>query len=331
MKLKDFVFVLNSFKCNKNCPYCIAKMNNNYIENLNDEIKNLEKDILEYQSKNIKFEHFILSGNGETSLYDLKVLNKIKNIVEDSKIFDDYRIQTSGNLFLEDEKLELFENWIKEITVVSDNPSEDKKFYKYKRDYLNSSNYLNSTRIRVNIVLLKYNFNRLNKIINYYTLQNNVETIALKILDNSFNDSKESLWILNNAIPYSEISKILKVVKNKNRFMTFDNKRFIFKTKNNKILSIHYSFENTYDKINIKKEFKWHNKDIEKGVYGEFSKVIEETQEASDALEQNNYLMYLIEFSDIVGAIEGIAENYNLSLEDLINFSNKVKESKKNE
>ncbi|MCI8330651.1 MAG: hypothetical protein HFE04_00965 [Bacilli bacterium] len=123
MKLKDFVFVLNSFKCNKNCPYCIAKMNNNYIENLNDEIKNLEKDILEYQSKNIKFEHFILSGNGETSLYDLKVLNKIKNIVEDSKIFDDYRIQTSGNLFLEDEKLELFENWIKEITVVSDNPS----------------------------------------------------------------------------------------------------------------------------------------------------------------------------------------------------------------
>ncbi len=113
--------------------------------------------------------------------------------------------------------------------------------------------------------------------------------------------------------------------------MTFDNKRFIFKTKNNKILSIHYSFRNTYDKINIKKEFKWHNKDIEKGVYGEFSKVIEETQEASDALEQNNYLMYLIELSDIVGAIEGIAENYNLSLEDLINFSNKVKESKKNE
>ena len=41
--------------------------------------------------------------------------------------------------------------------------------------------------------------------------------------------------------------------------------------------------------------------------------------------------MYLIELSDIVGAIEGIAENYNLSLEDLINFSNKVKESKKNE
>ena len=53
--------------------------------------------------------------------------------------------------------------------------------------------------------------------------------------------------------------------------------------------------------------------------------------EAREALEQNNHLMYLIELSDIIGAIEKIAENHGLSLEDLINFSNKVKESKKDE
>ena len=41
--------------------------------------------------------------------------------------------------------------------------------------------------------------------------------------------------------------------------------------------------------------------------------------------------MYLIELSDIIGAIEGIAENYGLTLEELITFSDKVKESKRHE
>lgn len=86
-----------------------------------------------------------------------------------------------------------------------------------------------------------------------------------------------------------------------------------------------------YDVTNLKKEFKWHNRPIKKGIYGEFSKVEEEVDEAREALEQNNHLMYLIELSDIIGAIEKIAENHGLSLEDLINFSNKVKESKKDE
>ncbi len=70
-----------------------------------------------------------MSGNGETSLYDLKKLEEIKTIVENSKIFKDYRIQTSGNLFCEQEKLNLFSGWLKEITVVSSNALEDKKFF----------------------------------------------------------------------------------------------------------------------------------------------------------------------------------------------------------
>lgn len=85
------------------------------------------------------------------------------------------------------------------------------------------------------------------------------------------------------------------------------------------------------DDNNCNKHFNWHNREIKKGIYGEFSKVEEEVDEAKEALEQNNHLMYLIELSDIIGAIEKIAENYGLTLKDLINFSNKVKESKKYE
>ena len=75
----------------------------------------------------------------------------------------------------------------------------------------------------------------------------------------------------------------------------------------------------------------WHKRKIKKGVYGEFSKVLEEVEEAQDALEQGNHLMYLIELSDILGAIEGIANKHNLSLSDLKAFSDKVKEQKRDE
>lgn len=331
MNLKEYVFILENYNCNKNCPYCIAKMNKNHVSSFENEIKNLQEKIKEYQEKNIKFDYFILSGNGEPSLYTKNELQKIKDIVEKSKIFKDYRIQTSGNLFQEKEKLTIFSKWIKEITVVSSYAEEDQSFYKYQTNYINSKTFLKSKRIRVNIVLLKNNINKINKYINFYTNLNCVETIALKILDNSHNETKESMWINQNAISHKEIDKIIDMIKKDNKFITFSNKRFIFNTINNKRLTIHYSNNNTYDEINLKNKFNWHNRLIKKGVYGEFSKVIEEVEEAKEALEQNNRLMYLIELSDIIGAIEKIAENHSLTLEDLINFSNKVKESKKYE
>lgn len=331
MHLKDYVFVLGNYNCNKRCPYCIAKMNMKNTDSFEEEIKGLEEGIKKYKDNNTTFEHFILSGNGEPSLYSEKDLKRIKDIVEKSKIFKDYRIQTSGNLFSEKEKIKLFSNWIKEITVISDNPLEDQEFYKYSKNYISSKTFLESKRIRVNIVLLKSNILKLRKIINHYADMKSVETIALKILDNSNNGSSESIWIDNNAIKHSEIDNILEIVKEENRLITFENKRFIFNTPNGKLLTIHYSENNTYDEINLKKRFSWHNRPIKKGVYGEFSKVEEEVDEARDALEQNNHLMYLIELSDVIGAIEKIAENHGLTLDDLIRFSKKVKESKKYE
>lgn len=329
MNLKEYVFVLGSYKCNKNCPYCIAKMNKEETNNFDEELKQLEYNIEKYKQKEINFEQFILSGNGETSLYSIKELSKIKNIVESSKIFKDYRIQTSGNLFFEKNKLELFSNWIKEITVMSFNPLEDQKFYNYSKSYLNQESFLQSTRIRVNIVLLKNNINRINELINNYTSLNNVETIALKILDNSNNESEQSKWIDKNAITYDDIDEILEIVKRDNKYIEYSNKRYVFNTKNNKLLTIHYSKKNEYDEINLKGHFNWHNRPIKKGVYGEFSKIEEEVDEAREALEQNNHLMYLIELSDVIGAIEKIAENHGLTLDDLIRFSKKVKESKR--
>jgi hypothetical protein len=62
----------------------------------------------------------------------------------------------------------------------------------------------------------------------------------------------------------------------------------------------------------------YHLKEIERGVFGEFSKIVEEFQELQDAQEQDNKIMQLIEMSDLIGAIEGYAnKEFGFSLDSL--------------
>jgi NTP pyrophosphatase (non-canonical NTP hydrolase) len=62
----------------------------------------------------------------------------------------------------------------------------------------------------------------------------------------------------------------------------------------------------------------YHMVHIEKGIFGEPSKIFEEIEEFKDALTQNNPLMAMQELSDALGAIEAYANKYNMSLDDLI-------------
>lgn len=61
----------------------------------------------------------------------------------------------------------------------------------------------------------------------------------------------------------------------------------------------------------------FHKAVITRGVYGEVSKIYEEWLEAEDALAQGQYLMLLIELSDMVGAAAGVAYRYGVTLEGL--------------
>ena len=61
----------------------------------------------------------------------------------------------------------------------------------------------------------------------------------------------------------------------------------------------------------------FHQAVITRGVYGEVSKIHEEWQEAEDALNQRQYLMFLIELSDMVGAAAGVAYRYGVTLTGL--------------
>lgn len=69
----------------------------------------------------------------------------------------------------------------------------------------------------------------------------------------------------------------------------------------------------------------YHKRKIIKGVLGEFSKIKEEFMELEDAHEQGCSMLILCELSDLMGAIESYIEKNNLSLQDLIQFSNMTK------
>lgn len=69
----------------------------------------------------------------------------------------------------------------------------------------------------------------------------------------------------------------------------------------------------------------YHLKRIDKGVFGEFSKITEEFEELMDANLQNNKVLELVELCDLLGAIEAYVKHNNLTLMDLVKMKNATK------
>lgn len=69
----------------------------------------------------------------------------------------------------------------------------------------------------------------------------------------------------------------------------------------------------------------YHLKKIKKGELGKISKVQEEINEFKDAIEQGCKIMAMVELSDIYGALESLAKEFNLSMKDLKKMSNITK------
>jgi len=66
----------------------------------------------------------------------------------------------------------------------------------------------------------------------------------------------------------------------------------------------------------------YHINKIQKGIFGEFSKIQEEWDELTDARNQGGKILELCELSDLYGAIEGYIKNrYQISMDDLKQMS----------
>ena len=71
----------------------------------------------------------------------------------------------------------------------------------------------------------------------------------------------------------------------------------------------------------------YHKIKIEKGELGEFSKINEEFEELKDAYNQENIVLQICEFCDILGAIEAYLHRYNIGLADLIKMKELTKKA----
>lgn len=71
----------------------------------------------------------------------------------------------------------------------------------------------------------------------------------------------------------------------------------------------------------------YHLSDITRGIFGNASKVLEETAEFEDAVAQGNKVMALVELSDLIGAVEGYLEKHHpsITLQDLITMKDATK------
>jgi phosphoribosyl-ATP pyrophosphohydrolase len=69
----------------------------------------------------------------------------------------------------------------------------------------------------------------------------------------------------------------------------------------------------------------YHKRKIKKGKLGEFSKIKEEFEELTDAVEQDISPLIICELCDMIGAIEMYAKRWNLSLDDLIKMKDLTK------
>lgn len=230
MKYKEFELILSSFKCDKNCPYCTAKITK--WPSVTDNLNKLEEKLTYLKNKGITFRYFIFCGNGEPSLTSFENFKTVVDATRKVNIFDEKRLQSSGNIFFEDEKLNYIkDDFIIEITRTDIDSKKDMETLGYKRDYINSENF-KKTKVRLNYVMLKNkSFDEyLDEIKRYIDKYPNIVTVSLKTLNLNTKDNRidnpYSKWILENALTKKDSDDVINNMSNNANFVTKDLKFF---------------------------------------------------------------------------------------------------------
>lgn len=222
---KELEIILSDFACDKNCPYCTAKITK--WQQVEDDIHMLYLNVGQMKELGYTFHYVTIGGNGEPTLHSY---NKLKDIVE---MFDDWdipvkRVLTSGNVFRPSEraKYELFveHGWMFEITVADGDMDVSNRIQGYDWNYMDTDAF-KAARVRLNYVLLHQNIKDdkfVSDIEQFSEKYPNIETLALKLLNvNTFDGEPNnplSRWILENGVPKSDRQVIADIL----------NKRFTY-------------------------------------------------------------------------------------------------------
>lgn len=71
----------------------------------------------------------------------------------------------------------------------------------------------------------------------------------------------------------------------------------------------------------------YHKREIQKGVFGEFSKVQEEFEELKDGYDQKNKILQIVELTDLLGAIEAYGNKLGVSMTDMLSMMEATKKA----
>ncbi len=213
--LNNLTLILGSYICDKNCPYCIAKNNQKFVTN--DNIESLNEILSELEKNDLKFKRFVLSGNGEPSKYTYEQLKFILFKLESHpELFESLRVHSSGNIFSEPKKFDLFNSSELdteiEVLRVSFDSKVDMEVLGYNIDYLQTPEFRRCKGIKCDITLTDYleigNIkNELEKFMNENPSISKIRFKKLMIGD--FDDTKQAIWVRNHLLNDEEIKKIL--------------------------------------------------------------------------------------------------------------------------
>ena len=214
--INNLTLVLGSYVCNKNCPYCIAKNNMKFSNE--DRLDTLSVILDNLKSEGIRFNRFVLSGNGEPSLYGYDELLKIREaLLENLDLFNFLRIHSSGNIFFEEEKLSLFSSLLDnvefEILRVSLDSKIDKQILGYKENYLESILFKTCKSVKCDIAFTDYlDFSNIREDIDLFMMANpSISKIRFKkLLVGDSDMTKQALWVKKHSLSDNDILKIIR-------------------------------------------------------------------------------------------------------------------------
>ena len=211
--LNNLTLVLGSYKCDKNCPYCIAKANHKF-EN-SDNIDDLDNTFKQLKDNLVSFNRFVISGNGEPSLYDYSNLLKIKEVINKYRsLFKNFRIHSSGNIFFDDDKFRLFNDELQfeyEILRVAFNSELDMNILGYNNNYLDTSNFISCNNVKCDIALTDYlNINNIKQnVYNFLMLNPSIKKLRFKKLLPGDYPTEKRDWVIRHTLSDNDIKKII--------------------------------------------------------------------------------------------------------------------------
>jgi hypothetical protein len=213
---KQLTIIFSSFKCDKNCPFCTAKITKWPVRP--DCLELLDKKLLWLQRSNFRFKYLIISGNGEPSFYSLSDLALLIRAIEKYRnMFQQLRIQTSGNLFRQPDKWELFAHgYVYEVSRVAVNNALDMTTLHYDYDYTSASCFPHSPLWLNYITAKNITSKQIKNDFDYYIDRFSIKLINAKLmnlntLDGSTNN-RYSQWIRENSLTEFDADFLIKLL-----------------------------------------------------------------------------------------------------------------------